>query len=76
MSGHSLTVRETISVCTTEINGAVAYEVSGNTFHSFILLSMNWNSSVYQIIKMVEIMAFLALDWSIIRQGPRWIASL
>lgn len=34
VSGHSLTLRETISVCTTEINGAIAYEVSGNTFRS------------------------------------------
>lgn len=29
MSGHSVTLRETIAVSSTEINGATAYEVSG-----------------------------------------------
>ncbi|KAH7519221.1 hypothetical protein FEM48_Zijuj08G0012700 [Ziziphus jujuba var. spinosa] len=28
--GHSVTVRETISVCSNEVSGAIAYEVSGN----------------------------------------------
>lgn len=29
-SGHSLTVRETVEVTSTEISGATAFEVSGN----------------------------------------------
>ncbi|GMN53089.1 hypothetical protein TIFTF001_022244 [Ficus carica] len=34
LSGHAVTVLETISVCSAEIGGAVAYEVSGDDFTS------------------------------------------
>ena len=30
MSGHSMTVQETLTACSAEIGGATAYEVSGN----------------------------------------------
>lgn len=43
MSGHSVTIRETLTACSVEISGATAYEVSGSsafrfcTFFLFIL---------------------------------------
>jgi 5'-nucleotidase len=31
VSGHSVTIRETLSACSVEFSGATAYEVSGNS---------------------------------------------
>jgi hypothetical protein len=31
VSGHSVTIRETLSACSVELCGATAYEVSGNS---------------------------------------------
>lgn len=38
VSGHSVTVQETVSVCSAEITGATAYEVSGTTIYVYIYL--------------------------------------
>lgn len=36
VSGHSVTVRETIAVSSAEINGATAYEVSGTGLSIYV----------------------------------------
>lgn len=53
VSGHSLTIRETISVSSAEIDGATAYEVSG-TFCDLL----NW------IYEMLQDMIYQSHNWA------------
>ena len=52
VSGHSVTLRETVAVTSAEINGATAYEVSGIIafLHNQFLILSTRASKIYDLI--------------------------